>query len=44
MHLLGYQINGGDLSSLTPLQKFSIQIITDELLKWKFNNKPFVVI
>lgn len=40
----GYQINDGDLSSMTPLQKQACLIISDTIFKWKLDNKPFAVI
>lgn len=44
MHLVGYTINNGDISSMTPLQKMCVRLITNEILKWKLDNKPFIVI
>ena len=44
MHLIGYTINDGNLSSMTPLQKMAVRIINTEILNWKLNNEPFIVI
>ena len=44
IHLIGYKINNGSLSNLTPLQKIAVNIISNEILKWKFVNKPFAII
>ena len=40
----GYHINGGDISSMTPLQKMAMTVIVNEIISWKAKNKPFVVI
>jgi len=37
-------INGGNLSDLTLLQKMAINIINDNILKWKFKNKAFATV
>lgn len=44
MHLMGYQINNGDLSTMTPLQRLVVGIISREILNWKLDNKPVIVI
>ena len=43
-HLVGYQLNNGNLSSMTPLQKIATRIIIAEIIKWKMDNKPLPVI
>jgi len=40
----GYQINGGDLSTMTPLQLIATNCINDIIFKWKSKNEPFAVI
>lgn len=44
MHLLGYKINGGNLTGMTPLQKIVSNIITQEILKLKIDNTPFLTL
>ena len=43
-HLVGYQLNNGNLSSMTPLQKIATRIIITEIIEWKMDNKPLVMI
>ena len=40
----GYLINGGDLTTMTPLQRYCVTIINNIIWKWKNDNKPFVVL
>ena len=39
MSFTGYQINNGNMSGLTLLQKHAILIMGNEQLKWAENNK-----
>ena len=40
----GYMINNGDISTMTPLQKITMIIIQEIIIKWKSKNKAMVVI
>lgn len=42
--MYGYRINGGDLSTMTPLQKLASSIMSNNIFEWKLGNKPFPVI
>ena len=43
-HFNGYQINNGNLTGLTPLQKQAVNCITSIIWKFKMESKPFAVI
>ncbi len=42
--MYGYKINNGDISTMTPLQKFATAIMVDNIFKWKIDKEPMAVI
>ena len=42
--LNGYKINGGDISTMTPLQKSAMIIINEIILDWKIDGKALATI
>jgi len=45
MHLTcDYQINNGDYTTMTPLQRLAVNCIASTIRQFKFDNKPFVTI